>query len=114
MDSEAYHNWWVRLSACLDKSAYAQEKEPTYPIYVVQEGTTLEYAQRFNVTVDEIAAANGISDPNQLQVGMELKIPGISGIEGKLITEKVPFGEDLKSLSRKYQFPIPTLAKLNR
>ncbi len=116
-------HWIVRLIiigglGCLlawTNQAYAQEKEPTYPIYVVQEGDNFwSIAQRFNVTVDEIAAANGISDPNQLQVGMELKIPGISGIEGKLITEKVPFGEDLKSLSRKYQFPIPTLAKLNR
>lgn len=94
---------------------YAQEKEPAYPIYVVQEGDSFwNIAQRFNVTVDEIVAANGISNPNQLQVGMELKIPGISGIEGKLITKKVPFGEDLKSLSRRYQFPISTLAKLNR
>ena len=95
--------------------AMAQEKQPDYPIYIVQEGDSMwVIAQLFNVSVDDLAQVNQITDPNQLKVSMELKVPGLSGVEGKLITEKVPFGENLTSLSRQHQFPINTLSRLNR
>lgn len=115
--------WTIRLALVggliwilgLPNIAQAQAEDPDYPIYVVQEGDNFwTIAQRFNVTIDAITTANNIEDPNQLRVGMELKIPGISGVTGRLITERVPFGEDLTSLSRRYQFPVPTLARLNR
>ena len=40
--------------------------------YVVQPGDTLsKIALRFNISVDELTAANGISNPNQLFVGLD-------------------------------------------
>ena len=49
---------------------------PIQSTYVVQNGDTLgNIADTFEVTVDDILAANGITDPNFLQVGQELIIP---------------------------------------
>jgi peptidoglycan/xylan/chitin deacetylase (PgdA/CDA1 family) len=57
--------------------------EPTLPptgvTYVVQAGDTLfSIAQRFGVSVEAIAEANGISDPTSITVGQALLIPGVT------------------------------------
>jgi murein DD-endopeptidase MepM/ murein hydrolase activator NlpD len=84
------------------------------PIYIVQEGDSLwDIALRFKVSMDDLAKANGISDPSQLVVGARLVIPGLSGIQGVLTTSTVSYGETLRSLSRRYQVPIDSLSKLN-
>jgi LysM repeat protein len=45
-------------------------------IHVVQEGETLEaIAGMYGVTVDELAQANGLDNPNALSVGQALVIP---------------------------------------
>lgn len=45
--------------------------------YVVQPGDTLvKIAEQFGVTVDAIVKANNLSNPDLLQVGQELIIPG--------------------------------------
>jgi LysM repeat protein len=51
--------------------------EPATPgTYVVQPGDTLfGIAVQHNVSMDRLMEANGLSDPNQLQVGQELQIP---------------------------------------
>jgi LysM repeat protein len=47
-------------------------------LYVVQPGDTLSgLATEFGTTVDEIMAANGLTDPNALQVGQSLIIPSL-------------------------------------
>lgn len=44
--------------------------------YVIQAGDTLgAIAARFGVSIDAIAAANGITDPDSIQVNQELTIP---------------------------------------
>jgi len=49
---------------------------PTPTIYVVKSGDTLgTIAQQFDVSVEAIMAANGITDPNLLNVGQSLLIP---------------------------------------
>jgi murein DD-endopeptidase MepM/ murein hydrolase activator NlpD len=93
----------------------AQEGGPDGPVYVVQEGDTLSnIALRFGVTVDDLVAANGLSDPNQLSVGTQLIIPGLEGISGVLMTETLPFGESLRSIARRNQIPYDDLVRLNR
>lgn len=48
--------------------------------YVVQAGDTLSViADRYGVTLEELAALNSISDPNLLRVGQVLLIPGATG-----------------------------------
>jgi soluble lytic murein transglycosylase-like protein len=45
--------------------------------YIVRQGeTTTVIAQRFGISVDDIVAANGLADPNQLSVGQRLILPG--------------------------------------
>ena len=45
-------------------------------VYVVQENDTLYgIAARFGVELDALISLNGLSDPNDIQVGQELKIP---------------------------------------
>jgi LysM repeat protein len=60
-------------------TAYANPDRPTATpegIYVIEAGDTLsELAERFNTTVDDLAAANGLTDPNALQPGQTLIIP---------------------------------------
>ena len=95
--------------------AAAQEENPPGPIYIVEEGDTLwEIAQRFGVPLDNLAGYNGILNPGQLSVGTELVIPGMEEVQGILVTETIPYGENLRSLSRRYHLPPGRLARLNR
>jgi murein DD-endopeptidase MepM/ murein hydrolase activator NlpD len=94
--------------------AVAQDEEPEGPVYVVQEGDTLwGIAQRFGVSWEDLAQENGISDPGQLAAGVELVIPGLQGVEGRLTTIRVPFGENFRSLIRRYQVPAEAMIRLN-
>lgn len=95
--------------------ADAQDAPAQGPVYIVQAGDTLwGIAQRFGVSTDELVAANQIANPNLLSAGDELVIPGLQGVQGTLITVTVPYGESLRSLSRRFQTPVPLLARLNR
>ena len=92
----------------------AQEDIPEGPIYILQEGDTLwEIALRFGVPWQDLARANNIRDPGQLNAGDEIIIPGIPGIGDVLTTNQVPLGENLRSLSRKLQIAEESLVKLN-
>lgn len=102
----------VILSTRIAQPALAQANGP---VYIVQSGDTLSFiASRFNVTVADIIAANPTIDPNVLSEGQEIVIPGLEGISGVLQTEIVPFGETLRSLSRRTQVSDEQLKKLNR
>jgi len=85
------------------------------PIYIIQSGDTLSYvASRFNVSLNDLLAANPNVDPNFLSEGQQVVIPGLEGVDGILATEIIPFGDTLRSLSRRTQVPTPQLIKLNR
>lgn len=85
------------------------------PVYIVQPGDTLSFiASRFNVTLAQILEANPTIDPNLLSAGQQVVIPGLEGITGILETEIIPFGETLRSLSRRTQVSDEQLKKLNR
>lgn len=59
-----------------DEDEQEAEAPPNDGAYVVQEGDTLYgIAVQFQVTMDALMEANGIDDPNALQVGQELQIP---------------------------------------
>ena len=53
-----------------------QEQDAPDGTYVVQQGDTLYgIAVQFNVSMEALMNANGMDDPNTLQVGQELQIP---------------------------------------
>lgn len=93
----------------------AQQEQPSEAVYVVQPGDTLfQISARFNVSVQDLIAANQIADPNILTPGTQLKIPGLDGVSGILQTENIQLGQNLTSLSRFYQVPVDLLVRLNR
>jgi murein DD-endopeptidase MepM/ murein hydrolase activator NlpD len=110
---------WISLTLILVTlwvipPASAQQDQPTGPVYIVQAGDTLgNIARRFGVSTDELASANGITNPNLLSEGTQLVIPGLEGVQGVLTTVSVPFGESLDSLSRRYKIEPALLARLN-
>ncbi len=85
------------------------------PVYVVQPGDTLNLiAQEFGVPVRSLIAINNISDPNSLNVGDTLIIPGLEGVQGTLTVSAVPLGYNLQALSVGFQIPRSQLARINR
>lgn len=64
--------------------------EQTVEEYTVQEGDTLsEIAERFGVSIDELVALNGLSDPHNVQAGRILLISA-AGRSVQPTTESVP------------------------
>lgn len=60
------------MAALLTSTALAQQRQIT-----VREGDTLEaIALRHGTSIEAIATLNGLSDPNVLQVGQQLILPG--------------------------------------
>ena len=85
------------------------------PTYIVASGDTLTLiANRFGVKLDDLMAANGITDPNQIFEGQPLVIPGLEGISGVLVTEAIAYGETLTSVSRQHQVSEDLLRRLNK
>lgn len=105
---------FILLSIWPAVNSLAQDTPPPGPVYIVQSGDSLwDIAQRFRVSMEELAALNNITNPAQIALGAQLVIPGLEGMQGVLTTQIVPFGETLNSLSRRYRVPQRSLAKLN-
>lgn len=86
---------------------------PPGPVYIVKSGDTLwGISVVFNVSVTDIIAVNNLVG-EEIFVGDQLVIPGLNGLSGTLITQTVPFGETLTSLSRQYRVDPALLIKLN-
>jgi len=103
----------LSLTASFFSPVQAQSQSQL-PYYVIQSGDTLaSIADRFGVTLDELIAYNGISDPNFVSVGTQLSIPGLQGLQGQITSSPVQLGESLKDLTVKYQISQDLLMKLN-
>ncbi|OMF24387.1 spore gernimation protein [Paenibacillus sp. FSL H8-0548] len=78
-------------------------------IHVVQRGDTLyKLGQKFDVTVNEIADANGLNDQSLLVIGQSIIIPTEAG------THKVLAGETLWLIARRYGVTLQELAHFNQ
>ncbi len=96
-------------------AGYAQDEQPDGPVYIVQAGDNLiDISVQFGVTVDDLLAVNNMSSSDLLFVGDAIIIPGLEGVTGVLETRIIPYGESLRSLSRRYQIPIEKIIQLNR
>ncbi len=94
---------------------HAQENPPIGPVYVVQSGDTFtSIAIKFGVTLDDLIKANPDLNPNLLSIGAEVVIPGLEGIQGKLITFSIPLGESLRTISIRNSIPTDQMISLNR
>jgi murein DD-endopeptidase MepM/ murein hydrolase activator NlpD len=103
------------ILALVIPSQPALAQDATGPIYIVQPGDSLSaIASRFNVSLNELMAANNIENPNQLAAGQQLVIPGLEGVTGILRTEVINFGDSYRSLIRQTQVPQNLFKRLNR
>ena len=85
------------------------------PIYIVQPGDSINLiAVRFGISAEDLIAANDLVDPNVLNVGTALRIPGLEGFSGTLTTDVAGLGATLTGLSRQYQFSRELIVDLNR
>ena len=90
------------------------QEEQTDAQYVVQPGDTLgKIALRFNISVDELTAANSISNPNQLYVGDVLILPGVDWVDGILNVSEVQVGETFRSLRRRFHLDAVLLGRVS-
>lgn len=95
--------------------AQAQSETGDDPVYIVQPGDSLTIiAFRFGVPLEDIIAANQISNPDAIAVGTQLVIPGLEGIHGTLTSLVIPLGETLNTVAKTYQLDPIVLYKLNR
>jgi murein DD-endopeptidase MepM/ murein hydrolase activator NlpD len=96
------------------QSVFAQEITDG-AIYVVDSGDTLtSIAILFGIPMNDILSANDIADANAINIGTRLIIPGLDGINGTLVKQIVPLGDDFNSISLKYRLDKHLLSNLNR
>ncbi|MGH9222867.1 MAG: LysM peptidoglycan-binding domain-containing protein [Acidimicrobiales bacterium] len=79
--------------------------------YLVQDGDTLsDVAHRLGVSVQSLASANGINDPNFIMTGQLLVVPS----DGRSATEYlVKEGDTLWGIAEKVGVPASAIAKAN-
>jgi N-acetylmuramoyl-L-alanine amidase len=100
-------------------AATASAASPAFTTVEVQAGETLSaLAQGYGTTAAALAAANGISDPNRINAGMLLQLPGqVSGTATTAVTMvgsiTVHAGDTLTSLAAHYGTTTAALAAAN-
>ena len=102
------------LASLMRSTQPVHAQEASGPIYIVQPGDNLSsIADFFSVSLAELMAANGITDPNQLSAGQQLVIPGLDGITGIINKEFINIGDSFRILMRRTQVPQDAFKKLN-
>jgi soluble lytic murein transglycosylase-like protein len=83
--------------------------------HVVRRGETLSgIAARYTTTVDRLAAANNIADPNFIIAGQRLRVGGAVGTGAAATSaHTVGAGETLSAIAARYGTSTMALAKLN-
>ena len=126
--SLSLHRWLV-LSAAIafgifmalsrpGSAARAQESPEPSAYTVVAGDTLLEIATRFDVTLEDLIAANGIVDANLVVPGQVLIIPDGASVPAASTANTVLMralpGDTLTSLAQRAQQEAPALANLNQ
>ncbi len=98
-----------------------------FTVYTVQRGDTLSrIAAQYNINLQTLVQLNGILNPNLIQVGQQLRVPGSAQPQATPSpqvqptarpatprTHVVQRGENLFRISLRYGVPVATLASLN-
>ena len=85
-------------------------EEPDYTDYTVRRGDTLwAIARRYHTTVEDIAQANGITDPNRIYVGQVLRIPTTGAYADYTVVQ----GDTLWAIARRCGTTVEELVRVN-
>lgn len=97
--------------------AQAMPPSPTASEYIVQPGDTIwSIAVRFNTTVEAIAVANRLINPNFIYVGQKLVIPSPGQAPAQVSRPKihiVRYGETLTSIAFRYRTTVEAIMRAN-
>ncbi len=103
------------LIASLLAAAAPVRAQAAGAVYVVQPGDTFfGIARQFGLTLEVLQAANPTVNPDRIQIGQTLVIPGFEGLIGTLATHLLAPGESLDSLALRLGLRRETLIRLNR
>ncbi|MDP6606649.1 MAG: LysM peptidoglycan-binding domain-containing protein [Dehalococcoidia bacterium] len=87
---------------------------PRPATYVVQPGDSLAVlAARWRVTVQALADANDIANPNLIQAGMQLRLPGRGTAALPPLTYEVQPGDSLSVLAERFDVAQSAIVELN-
>ncbi len=82
--------------------------------YTVQPGDSLSsIADRYNISVERLAAANGILYIGTVQVGQVLVVPDASGFLPMPTSYTVRFGDSLQAIANRYETTVEALVAAN-
>ena len=85
-----------------------ESKEPGTTVYTVKKGDTLTaIAAKYGTTVQKIVNCNGIKDPNKIDVGQKIKIPG------GYTVYTVKKGDTLTAIAAKYGTTVQKIVNCN-
>lgn len=99
---------------CTPFPASAQSQDDG-PIYIIQSGDSLNViAARFGVSTDDLIRVNQIQNPNLLNAGDRLVIPGLPGVSGVLTTRVLGLGESFRMLALQNATPLELIYRLNK
>ena len=102
---------------CLAISAPAWSQEPSdssFNVHVAQRGENLfRIALQYNLFVDDLAKANGITDVDSIAVGQRLIIPLAAATADQRQIHVVAAGETLASIATAYDITLDALMRLN-
>ena len=104
----------------LPASLFAQDATPTVPpgltVHVVQRGETLfRIALSLNMTTDQLAQLNNISDPSTIYIGQRLLVPAPGGTPEpvQMVMHIVQPGESLDSIAQLYGLTVDEIKAKN-
>ncbi len=81
-------------------------------LHAVRPGETLAgISRRYGVSVGSLQKTNGIDDPQRLQVGARLKVPG--GQPPRVAYHTILSGQTVETIAKKYGVSIQAIASIN-
>lgn len=82
-------------------------------IYTVVSGDTLSgIADKYGTTYQELASINGMSNPNNIYVGQQIKVSGKVSVP-TVVTYEIQSGDSLSGIAAKYGTTWHNLAQIN-
>ncbi|MDR2397304.1 MAG: M23 family metallopeptidase [Spirochaetaceae bacterium] len=109
MGSGGLHPLFYTMLLCIYATMYIGAEET---VHIVQGGDTIySIARSYQIDIDTLMKANGITDPQKLPIGKRLNVP--SAKTAGFTEYQVLKGDTLYSIARRHAISLDTLRKTN-